>query len=220
MLSYAGGLFSLLFAFIFFFIGSYSEYGYELAIAERMKTGDQEADEESSEKKYNFWTFLKYALFDWIKTFHIPISWKRMEEIDAKREEANEQMDARRFLKRIQNLEKLNELLFEEYQIALAQLSEPMTLERLKKMRLISEFQEKICGENSEISLSSSKVADESSLANNNNNDREISEEEIEVENEIKQFFKKALSHQNESLNKKILQKVSEKIKQHFKHSS
>ena len=101
MLSYAGGLFSLLFAFIFFFIGSYSEYGYELAIAERMKTGDQEADEESSEKKYNFWTFLKYALFDWIKTFHIPISWKRMEEIDAKREEANEQMDARRFLKRI-----------------------------------------------------------------------------------------------------------------------
>ena len=70
-------------------------------------------------------------------------------------------------------------MLFEEYQIALAQLSEPMTLERLKKMRLISEFQEKICGENSEISLSSSKVADESSLANNNNNDREISEEEI-----------------------------------------
>lgn len=34
MLSYAGGLFSLLFGFLFFFIGSYNEYRYEVAVAE------------------------------------------------------------------------------------------------------------------------------------------------------------------------------------------
>lgn len=34
MLSYVGGLFALLFGWIFFFISSYNEYNYELAVAE------------------------------------------------------------------------------------------------------------------------------------------------------------------------------------------
>lgn len=34
MLSYVGGLFALLFSFIVFFIGSYAEYKYEIAVAQ------------------------------------------------------------------------------------------------------------------------------------------------------------------------------------------
>ena len=41
MLSYVGGLFSLLFAFIVFFIGSYSEYKYEIAVGESAFTLDE-----------------------------------------------------------------------------------------------------------------------------------------------------------------------------------
>jgi hypothetical protein len=33
MLSYVGGLFALLFGWLFFFLGSYNEYKYEIAVA-------------------------------------------------------------------------------------------------------------------------------------------------------------------------------------------
>lgn len=80
MLSYVGGLFSLLFAFIIFFIGSYSEYKYEIAVAESAfvldPTGRKVRDE-----NFGFFTFIKYSIYDWLDSLGCTISWKRMETI-------------------------------------------------------------------------------------------------------------------------------------------
>ena len=65
MLSYVGGLFSLLFAFIAFFIGSYSEYLYELGVAGATFSYD-ESGKKVGTKNFNFFTFLKYAIYDWM----------------------------------------------------------------------------------------------------------------------------------------------------------
>ena len=75
MLSYVGGLFSLLFAFIVFFIGSYSEYLYELGVAESAFSYDK-SGKKVGEKNFNFFTFLKYSIYDWLTSFGCSIHWK------------------------------------------------------------------------------------------------------------------------------------------------
>ena len=81
MLSYVGGLFSILFGFLVFFLGAYNEYGYELAIGAKI-FGSDESGKRDSSKNYNFFTYIQYSFYDWAKAFHIPISWRKMEELD------------------------------------------------------------------------------------------------------------------------------------------
>ena len=38
------------------------------------------------ENKFGFFTYLQYALFDWMKAFHIKMEWRKMEEFDKARE--------------------------------------------------------------------------------------------------------------------------------------
>lgn len=87
MLSYAGGLFSLLFSFIFFFIGSYSEYKYEIAVAESAFTLD-ESGKKIRDKDFGFFTYLKYSIYDWIDSLGCTPKWESMETIHKAREEA------------------------------------------------------------------------------------------------------------------------------------
>ena len=86
MLSYVGGLFALLFGWLYFFIGSYNEYCYEFAVAESSFAMD-ETGKKIQEKKFGFFTYLQYCIFDWMKAFHIKMDWRKMEEFDQAREE-------------------------------------------------------------------------------------------------------------------------------------
>lgn len=101
MLSYVGGLFALIFGFIAFFIASYSEYRYEIAVAENTFTMDEEG-RRVKEKNFGFFSFLKYSLYDWMDSLGIPISWREMELIHRAREEAGEQMDTRLIIKKLE----------------------------------------------------------------------------------------------------------------------
>lgn len=87
MLSYVGGLFALIFGFIVFFIGSYAEYRYEIAVAESTFTMD-ESGKKVKEKNFGFFSFLKYSLYDWINSLGFSISWHEMEQVNKAREEA------------------------------------------------------------------------------------------------------------------------------------
>ena len=84
MLSYVGGLFSLLFAAIFFFIGSYNEYRYEISVAESSFALDG-TGRKIREKNFGFLTYLQYCTYDWLKTFNVKVDWGKMEEIDEAR---------------------------------------------------------------------------------------------------------------------------------------
>ena len=74
MLSYVGGLFALLFGWIFFFISSYNEYNYELAVAENSFAMDSTGRKVKT-SQFGFITYLQYAIFDWLKAFNIHCKW-------------------------------------------------------------------------------------------------------------------------------------------------
>jgi hypothetical protein len=66
ILSYVGGLFSLLFTGISFFFGSYSQYKYELYVAETTLTNDGKRVKSSD---LGFFTYIAYACYDWLDAF-------------------------------------------------------------------------------------------------------------------------------------------------------
>ena len=54
------------------------------------------------EKNFHFLMYLKYVVYDWIKTlFCCEPNWEDCEKIDTAREEANEQMDVQLLLRRM-----------------------------------------------------------------------------------------------------------------------
>ena len=74
-----------------------------------------------------------------------------MQEIDHVREEATEQMDIRYVIKRIQNLERVNNLLLKEHQIISASLSKPLTVDEAKRLRKITQYYGKVYVDNEQI---------------------------------------------------------------------
>lgn len=82
MLSYVGGLFSTIIAFLAFFLQSFNEYRYELRVAEGVFVYD-ETGRKINEEDFYFWTYIKYSIFDWVNTlFAYKINWKDCIEID------------------------------------------------------------------------------------------------------------------------------------------
>ena len=69
VLSYVGGLFSLIFTIIAFFIASYSEMKYEIYVAQSMLTNEE--GKRLTEDDFGFATYLMYAVYDWLDTFGI-----------------------------------------------------------------------------------------------------------------------------------------------------
>lgn len=65
MLSYVGGLFGLLFYCVRFFMISYNEYRYELAVGEVLFNYDEQGNQ-CKETEMNFWTYIKYSAYDWL----------------------------------------------------------------------------------------------------------------------------------------------------------
>ena len=146
MLSYVGGLFSLIFVAIAFFIGSYSEYKYELSVAESLFLMDERGDK-VRDRDFGFFSFLKYALYDWMDSLGCKVSWHEMERIHRAREEATEQMDVRYLIKKIERFEHVNGLLLKERNLICTNLSQPPTLDRIRKMRKITQYYDKVIKE-------------------------------------------------------------------------
>lgn len=85
MLSYVGGLFGLLWVGVAFFLGAFNEYRYELYAAEAAFTFD-ETGRKIKEKDFGFFTYIGYAIYDWLNVFGIaPKCWTKMREIDEAR---------------------------------------------------------------------------------------------------------------------------------------
>lgn len=70
VLSYVGGLFSLIFTGIAFFISSYSEMKYEVYVAESTLRVD-ESGKRVRENDFGFMTYLAYSFYDWLDSFGI-----------------------------------------------------------------------------------------------------------------------------------------------------
>ena len=105
-LSYVGGLFGLIIAFLAFFMMSFNEYRYELFVGEAFSFKGQNKVKESD---FHFLMYLKYVIFDWIKTLSCcELDWEDCKKIDQAREEAVEQVDVQLLLKRISHLEHIN----------------------------------------------------------------------------------------------------------------
>ena len=77
MLSYVGGLFALLFSFFMFFLGAYAEYKYEIAVAQHTFSLD-ETGRKYKQKSFTFFTYLKYACYDWLLYFGCKPKWESM----------------------------------------------------------------------------------------------------------------------------------------------
>ena len=65
-LSYVGGLFSLVIVFLGFFFMSFNEYRYELFVGETFNLND---GNKVKEEDFNFLVYVKYAIYDWLRTF-------------------------------------------------------------------------------------------------------------------------------------------------------
>ena len=65
-LSYVGGLFGLVAAFLGFFLLSFNEYRYEIFVGEAFAHKDGVNPKEND---FHFLMYLKYTCFDWAKTF-------------------------------------------------------------------------------------------------------------------------------------------------------
>lgn len=66
MLSYAGGLFSIIIGFLSIFLLSFNEYRYELMVAEGAFNEDEEGTK-IHENSLNYWRYIKYVFYDWAK---------------------------------------------------------------------------------------------------------------------------------------------------------
>ena len=67
VLSYFGGLFGIVMAFFAFFMMSFNEYRYELAIAEKSFVTKLEDGKKINEEHMTFLKYLKYSFYDWAK---------------------------------------------------------------------------------------------------------------------------------------------------------
>ena len=143
MLSYVGGLFALLFAFIFFWVGSYNQYKYEITVAEHGFCLD-ESGRKVREDKFGFHIYLGYAFYDWIRSFGINLKWQRMKDIDDARQEINQQMDVKYLIKRIQKIEGINKLILGERNLILTCLSKSPNIDEVRRMRKIMQYYDKV----------------------------------------------------------------------------
>ena len=65
---------------------SFNEYRYELAIAEGSFVSKFEQDEKVSESQFTVLKYLKYVVYDWIKTlFGCELNWADCQKFDEAR---------------------------------------------------------------------------------------------------------------------------------------
>ena len=65
-LSYIGGLFEFAIIFLSFIMNSYNMYRYELIVSEKVYSDS--SGNKPKEKDFNFFTYIKYSIFEWISS--------------------------------------------------------------------------------------------------------------------------------------------------------
>ena len=82
MLSYVGGLFSLLFILIEFFTTSYNSYRYEISVGESLFNYDDKGNQ-LKEDDITIFTYVKYTIYNWLQLFGCELdSWTESKKID------------------------------------------------------------------------------------------------------------------------------------------
>lgn len=85
-LSYVGGLFSIIIGFLAFFILSFNQYRYQLMVAEGSFNYNEDG-KRVREKDFHFHDYIKYSIYDWIKTLTcFEPKWEYCQQIDETRE--------------------------------------------------------------------------------------------------------------------------------------
>ena len=132
----------MIIAFLAFFMMSFNEYRYELFVAETFTFGE---GEKIKEENFHFLMYLKYSLFDWIKTLGCcEPDWPDCKRIDMAREEAVEQIDVKMLLRRVAHLERLNKTSVSESEDLCTYLIEGENILEIRKRRKVAEYYEKI----------------------------------------------------------------------------
>lgn len=103
LFSYVGGLFSIIFVFLSFFFSSYSQYSYEISVGESEFAIDK-TGRRFREKDFNFLKYVKYSIYDWMKSIGIQLKWEVDQRIDEVLTESRNSMDISLILKRLRYL--------------------------------------------------------------------------------------------------------------------
>ena len=104
----------MLFTGIAFLFGSYSQYKYELYVAESTLSNNKGRSYKAED--FGFLTFVAYACYDWMATFGIaPDCLNNLKNIHEIREESCDQLDPSIMLKRIKHLEDMGKVLMSEH---------------------------------------------------------------------------------------------------------
>lgn len=98
-----------------------------------------------TENDFNFLEYLKFSLYDWIKVFTChEMQWRNCKEVEETREEANNQLDVKLLFRKIQHFEKVIEYLISDKENISIYLTEPPSLEEVKRERRIAEYYDKV----------------------------------------------------------------------------
>lgn len=140
MLSYAGGLFSIIIGFLSLFLFSFNEYRYELMVAEGLFHEDEDGNF-VRQHDFTFYKYIKFSVYDWINTlFCVQVKWNDCIIIDATRDESNKQIDVTRLFRKIESLQLgISHLMSKNEKDSLA-LLKPQTLTVVKRNRLILQY--------------------------------------------------------------------------------
>lgn len=85
ILSYIGGLFSIIISFLAIFMMSYNQYRYEIMVAEGSFNYNADG-KKVREKDFHFHNYVKYCIYDWVKTLCCTsLKWQSCQEIDETR---------------------------------------------------------------------------------------------------------------------------------------
>ncbi len=93
---------------IAFFLLSFNEYRYDIFVGEGAFNYSEDG-KKIRERDFNFFSYIAYSIFDWIKTLTCcEPNWKFSKQVDQTRDEANNQLDVKTLLRKIQHFEKVN----------------------------------------------------------------------------------------------------------------
>lgn len=140
MLSYAGGLFSILIALLSIFLLSYNVYRYELLIAETVSPRDDDGNRIQA-SNFNFYKYIKYEMYTWLNTlFCLDLRWADCRTIDEARREINSNIDVSRLFKNLAIKEMALASKVEEAERDCLKIVKPSQLYEIRRNRLILDY--------------------------------------------------------------------------------
>lgn len=123
-LSYIGGLFGFIMVF-FVFMRVYTQYSYEVEMADRLYSYDRNDPLKSD--GFHFGTFIGYAFYQ-VGKFFGDVKWKSMRKYHECRQEIQKQFDICFLMRRVIFLERSLRVILEDHQFKGLHMHQKMTL--------------------------------------------------------------------------------------------